>query len=284
LNRVFTNLSAWALWATGLAALARRIGGGRGRFTLEFHGVPRQRYPGQPRAARPRITGPDLGRILGWLSTRFPFLTPDEFLGSDHPGVLLTFDDGFANNHDVVLPLLERHEAPAVLFVATQHIGGGGRRLGFVEESACLAWGDIDSMPREAASDLFDGLGEDQLVACASHELITIGAHSVSHARLTAVDDAQLEDEIRRSKAVLEELTGAVVDLFAYPYGDADNRVACAVSEAGFRAAFVEGPLPIEFAAMAIPRVGLHGARPWYMAAKLSGLYDRPLMGKIFSA
>jgi len=281
---VFKNLSAWVLWATGLAALTRRIGGGRGRFALEFHGVPRQGYPELPRAARPRITGLDLGRILEWLSTRFPFLTPEEFLSSDHPGVLLTFDDGFANNHDVVLPLLEQYEAPAVFFVATQHIGVRGRWLDFVEEAARSVWGDLDAAPREAGRDLYDGLREDQLAMCAGHGLITIGAHSVSHPRLTAVDDARLADEIQRSKAVLEELTGAVVDLFAYPYGEADNRAARAVAEAGFRAAFVETPLPIEIAAMAIPRVGLRGAQPWYMAAKLSGLYDHPLMGKVLSA
>jgi peptidoglycan/xylan/chitin deacetylase (PgdA/CDA1 family) len=218
---------------------------------------------------------------LRWLSPRFPFLTPYEFLSSSSPGVLLTFDDGFANNHDVVLPLLERFGAPAVFFVTTQHIGSRGRCLDFVERSARSAWGDIGSIPREVSRDLFDGLSESQLAACANHDLITIGAHSVSHPRLTEVRDVQLSDEIRRSKAALEELAGTVVDLFAYPFGDADARVTRAVLDAGFRAAFVEGKLPLEPSAMAIPRVGLHSAQTWYLAAKLSGLHEPPFVGEV---
>lgn len=64
-----------------------------------------------------------------------------------------------------------------------------------------------------------------------------IGAHSRSHPRLTQCEDAQLHDEIHGSKAALEDRLGAPVTQFCYPYGDADDRVAGAVREAGFAAA-----------------------------------------------
>ena len=64
-----------------------------------------------------------------------------------------------------------------------------------------------------------------------------IGAHSRSHPRLTQCDDAQLHDEIHGSKATLEDRLGVSVTQFCYPYGDADERVAGVVREAGFAAA-----------------------------------------------
>jgi peptidoglycan/xylan/chitin deacetylase (PgdA/CDA1 family) len=36
---------------------------------------------------------------------------------------MITFDDGYRDNHDVVLPLLRRYDAKAVFFVATSYVG-----------------------------------------------------------------------------------------------------------------------------------------------------------------
>lgn len=39
--------------------------------------------------------------------------------------VLLTFDDGFRNNAEVVAPILRRNKVPAIFFVSSRHIGSG---------------------------------------------------------------------------------------------------------------------------------------------------------------
>jgi peptidoglycan/xylan/chitin deacetylase (PgdA/CDA1 family) len=266
-------------WATGLPALARSISSG-GKFVLEFHGVPRNGYMQLPAHLRPILTASHLEEALRWVSRRFRFLTPDEFLKSASPGVLLTFDDGFANHHDVVLPLLDAFNAPAVFFVATQHIGNDEGRLGFVEEAIEKSWGDAAFVPKDVWRDLYDGLDEKQIRRCVASGLVTIGAHSVSHPRLTGLDDRFLLEEIRGSKCFLEDLTGRKVDLFAYPFGAANPRVARFVEEAGFQAAFAEDKLTDLPLHMAIPRVGLYGSEPWYLSVKLSGLVRRPIETK----
>jgi len=51
--------------------------------------------------------------------------------------VLITFDDGWADNFDYALPILRRHETPAALFVAA---GAVDRREAFFQERLIAAW------------------------------------------------------------------------------------------------------------------------------------------------
>jgi len=64
---------------------------------------------------------------------------------------------------------------------------------------------------------------------------VTIGSHTRSHPRLTEVDEGRIEDEIRGSKAALEERLGTPVRHFAYPFGLFDDRARAAVQRAGYR-------------------------------------------------
>ncbi len=59
----------------------------------------------------------------------------------------------------------------------------------------------------------------DELRSLAEGPMTTVGAHTVRHARLSQLAEADQREEIARSRARLEELLGAPVREFSYPFG-----------------------------------------------------------------
>jgi len=70
-------------------------------------------------------------RLVALLVARCAVLPLDEaisrFKRGELPGsaVAITFDDGYADNHDVAMPILKRHGISATFFIATGYIDGG---------------------------------------------------------------------------------------------------------------------------------------------------------------
>ena len=58
---------------------------------------------------------------------------------------------------------------------------------------------------------------------------VEIGAHTVSHPDLTSLSRAEATDELRRSKAHLEEILDEKVTVAAYPYGSANEDTIAAM-------------------------------------------------------
>ena len=253
----------------------------KGRFVLEFHGVAKRRYPEIPLQAQPGLTAGELRDILAWLQQRFSFLTLEEFLKSEQSGVLLTFDDGFANNYMNALPVLNNFDVPAIFFVSTQHLINPKDWLPATKSLTKKYWDKDDDVPNVIAQEFFDGLSIKQLQSCIENPLITIGAHTVSHPFLTKCTQDQLEHELTASKQHLEDLMGRSVDVFAYPAGDYNHKVIESVRCAGYIAAFVEDSLNVGLPLFEIPRIGIYSADPAYLALKLSGLHRLPIKGKL---
>lgn len=265
------------LWVTGVTALASRALTSDGRFALLLHGISSRRLQSVDRHTQPHLTSEDLTQLLDWLVRRFAFLTPAEYLAGNKSGVLLTFDDGFANNFRQALPILRSFECPAVFFVSTQHVANPRNWLTFVRQQAEQVWGSLDAVPEDVACDWYDGMSVEELRQSAADPLVTIGSHGVTHSVLTECDDDQLMRELRESKAFLEEVTGEAVECFAYPRGEYDARVARRTGDAGYNAAFVIDSIGLGTHCLELPRVGIYQADRTYLSLKLSGLHRRPL-------
>lgn len=61
-----------------------------------------------------------------------------------------------------------------------------------------------------------------------------IGAHTLTHPRLTLIPHGHADQEIRESKVWVEKVTGKPCTMFCYPYGAVNDHVKHLVKEAGF--------------------------------------------------
>ncbi|MGG6240656.1 polysaccharide deacetylase family protein [Nodosilinea sp. AN01ver1] len=150
--------------------------------------------------------------------------------------VLITFDDGYVGHYEHVYPLLQKYQVPATFFVFPGKVDGD------VAGRSTLTW--------------------DQLKTMTADPLITIGSHSVTHpADLRALSDDDLVYEVVESKRRLESELGVPMRYFSYPTGYYDERVAQAVADAGYLAAFTMREQDEQFAGaseslLAIERFG----------------------------
>ncbi|WP_349359211.1 polysaccharide deacetylase family protein [Stappia sp.] len=119
-KRRIKTLGLRGLRATGASALIGRIYGGRG-VILMFHDFTRDPHANLDQGCHIE----DLDRILDRLRRRGrDIVTLDEAMARladprARPFAVLTFDDGYRSNRDLALPVLERHEAPATIYVPT---------------------------------------------------------------------------------------------------------------------------------------------------------------------
>lgn len=120
---------------------------------------------------------------------------------------MITFDDGYADLHEVALPLLKKHGRTATVFVTT----------GWLETPRMLSWSQLAELAAEG---------------------ITIGGHSHSHPQLDQLPAAELRAELTRNKELLEDRLGLAVPTMAYPYGYSSARVRKAVRDAGYERAY----------------------------------------------
>lgn len=275
------DLANWGLHETGLAGLSRKILVRNGRFALNFHGVSSRRYRDVPRSLQPHHSIPEFRQVLEWLSINFTFLKVNEFLAGDKTGILLTFDDGHANNLLNILPILTEFRAPGLFFISTQHVRNPQDWLPFIRQNAVCRWGCESKVPADFAHDCCDGLSDAQVVELSQSPWAVIGSHTITHPSLVECSDEQLNAELVESRLYLEKISGQPVDYLAYPFGRYDRRVAEASRIAGYSVAFAVDPLPIGLPVFEVPRVGIYDSSPSYLNVKLSGLHRRALHSPI---
>jgi peptidoglycan/xylan/chitin deacetylase (PgdA/CDA1 family) len=127
---------------------------------------------------------------LHHLAARERVLTLDQVLTDGAGGVVVTFDDGTPDFAETVVPLAVEHRVPVHLYLATGLVAEG--------PASGLTW-----------SMLSDAL---------STGLVTVGSHTHSHADLSRAGEREAEEEMTRSKELIEDRLGTPCEHFAYPW------------------------------------------------------------------
>jgi peptidoglycan/xylan/chitin deacetylase (PgdA/CDA1 family) len=86
---------------------------------------------------------------------------------------------------------------------------------------------------------------------------VEIGSHTLTHAHLTQLGDAELSAELRGSRERIETELGRPCRYVAYPYGDDDERVYRAARAAGYEAGFAAPGRLAPASVYELPRVGI---------------------------
>jgi peptidoglycan/xylan/chitin deacetylase (PgdA/CDA1 family) len=210
----------------GLLLRSRRRGDAAaipsGLTILAYHRISRER---DVLAVTPKRFRRQLELVLE-LGARFVALTDALDLLRSRPTearVAVTFDDGYLDNLEVALPILEELEVPAAIFLVSAIAGG---RSGFHwyrrAEPEAIRWDDAR--------------------AATKHPLLEFQAHGVEHLRLTALDETAARSEIACAREELERELGTEGTVYCYAAGLFGEREVRLVREAGYRAAVTCAP------------------------------------------
>jgi peptidoglycan/xylan/chitin deacetylase (PgdA/CDA1 family) len=140
--------------------------------------------------------------------------------------LVITFDDALASVHRLGLPILADLGAVATVYAPTAPILAGEP----------MAWPEVSAHFDGPHAGELDGMTVAQL-----GELLgrgwEVGSHTRTHPWLPRLDDAELADELGRSRAELRDALGIACDGLAYPFGAHDDRVVAAAGRAGYTSA-----------------------------------------------
>ena len=178
--------------------------------------------------------------------------------------VAVSFDDGYADNLTAACPAAARLGVPITVFVAVQPVLDGGP----------FRW---DAGDPEAGRPLTP----EELRELAGRPGVTLGAHTMTHPKLSALPSGEQARELADGKARLEELTGSAVTLLAYPFGkpgDVSPETVRLAERAGYRAAFLSQAARIVPSSprFALPRLSVHDVPAGELARRLEECFDPP--------
>ncbi|MCX8525788.1 polysaccharide deacetylase family protein [Chryseobacterium formosus] len=108
--------------------------------------------------------------------------------------IILTFDDGYYNNLQYLLPLLEKHQLKATIFIPTEYIQKNENN----GEKVYMNFDEIKSL---------------------NPDLIEIALHSHSHRNFSQLSIEEAEIDLLKNIEILEQNKINFTKVLAYPYG-----------------------------------------------------------------
>lgn len=108
--------------------------------------------------------------------------------------IILTFDDGYYNNLQYLIPLLEKYQLKVTIFIPTEFIQNNMNE----NERIYMNFEEIKSL---------------------DSNLVEIALHSHSHKNFSQMSLAESKEDLLKNIRILEEQKINFTKVFAYPYG-----------------------------------------------------------------
>lgn len=203
-------------------------------------------------------------RCIQWLKkNEYFFISIDQLIQyiqnqQEFPkgAVWLSIDDGWKDNIQNIIPVIDEYKIPITFFIATDPVENQGifwwtffeeckEKLPNYFKSNSL---DLKNIKEKDRKKIIQDLKKrckkevvrevmeiEEVKSLAQNPLITIGSHTVHHALTVNCTDNELEFEIKESKEKLREWTNKEVEYFSYPNGRFDGRERKILEESGYK-------------------------------------------------
>lgn len=152
----------------------------------------------------------DYKKLVNFLQKKYSF--------KDKPGIMITFDDGFADNYSTAYPLLKKHGFTGYYFVSTGLVGQNGY------------------------------MNRDQLKEMIKNNHI-VGCHTYTHHRMAIKDSNEtLHREIVQAKTDLESILVNPIDFFCWVGGEENtytSNAAAQIRNCGYKYAVMTNSEPV---------------------------------------
>ncbi|USD60296.1 polysaccharide deacetylase family protein [Vibrio sp. SCSIO 43140] len=143
--------------------------------------------------------------------------------------IMITVDDGYVDNLELMLPVLKKYGFKATVYVVT---GETFNR-----------W-DVETEQKERELDIMNA---EQVRELSDSGYVEIGGHTLTHPRLSTLSYEQQKHEIENNKKELEAIIGKPMVSFAYPYGDHNEESKQLAGSLGYTYAVATDSGPLKF-------------------------------------
>lgn len=199
-----------------------------------------------------RVPASEFERQVAWLSRNgFEFIFASQLdagATTSKKTVCLTFDDGYADNLTNADPILKKHNAVATLYLVEDRLGGWSSKKKQHHGDEELA-----AEPK---------LSDQQVAQMVTSGRWELGGHTVTHANLPTLSEAEAKYEIQHSKDEFPRRFSVTPQTFAYPFGIYGQRESRLALEGGFSASVTTEPGIFDGSRddrMQIPRIKVSG-------------------------
>ncbi|BAL83578.1 putative polysaccharide deacetylase [Selenomonas ruminantium subsp. lactilytica TAM6421] len=143
-------------------------------------------------------------------------ITPEEMINAWENGeklpekpVIITFDDGYADNYRNAFPILQKYNLKATIFLISDYVS---------TYPNYLTWTQVSEMQDSG--------------------LIDFESHTLSHEQLDSTSPEETWNQLDGSKKALEWHLQKEINFLAYPCGSYDEELQQLVKKAGYKGAF----------------------------------------------